>query len=73
MAARLRSDYAVAPRSRCAGQRGETTMKIAAALIGLIAAVSLTACNTVQGVGKDVSSAGQAVTGTSKEVQKKIP
>jgi entericidin B len=45
----------------------------AAALLALTALATLAACNTVQGVGKDVSSAGQAVTGSSKEVQKKIP
>jgi predicted small secreted protein len=45
----------------------------AAALLALAAVATLTACNTVQGVGKDVSSAGQAVTGASKDVQKKVP
>lgn len=45
----------------------------AAAMLALAAFATLTACNTVQGVGKDVSSAGQAVTGASKEVQKKVP
>jgi predicted small secreted protein len=45
----------------------------AAALLALTALATLAACNTVQGVGKDVSSAGQAVTGASKEVQKKVP
>jgi predicted small secreted protein len=48
-------------------------MKTAAALLALAAFATLAACNTVQGVGKDVSSAGQAVTGASKEVQKKVP
>ena len=32
----------------------------------------LTGCNTLAGFGQDVESAGDAVTGTSKEVQKKI-
>jgi predicted small secreted protein len=43
------------------------------AVIAAVSVVGLSACNTVQGVGKDVSSAGQAVTGASKEVQKKVP
>ena len=32
----------------------------------------LTGCNTLAGFGQDVESAGDAVTGTAKEVQKKI-
>ncbi len=32
----------------------------------------LTGCNTLKGVGQDVSSAGNAVTGTAQDVQNKI-
>lgn len=32
----------------------------------------LTGCNTLKGVGQDVSSAGNAVTGTAQNVQNKI-
>ncbi len=32
----------------------------------------LTGCNTLKGVGQDVSSAGAAVTGTAQDVQNKI-
>ena len=35
----------------------------------VVAAVSLTACNTVAGAGKDVSSAGKAVTKTADDVK----
>ena len=34
----------------------------------LLAAVSLTGCNTMSGAGKDVSSAGHAVTKAAKPV-----
>lgn len=32
----------------------------------------LTGCNTFKGLGQDVSSAGDAVSGTAQDVQKKI-
>lgn len=42
--------------------------KIALCLIAL-ATVALTACNTVEGAGKDVSAAGHAVTDTAKDAK----
>ena len=42
----------------------KTLVIAAAVLVGL----SLTACNTVSGAGKDVSSAGRAVTKTADDV-----
>ena len=36
---------------------------------GLIAALGLAACNTVEGAGKDVSSAGKAVSKTANDVK----
>ncbi len=33
----------------------------------LLVTFALTGCNTIKGVGKDVSKAGQAVTGTAKK------
>ncbi|WP_375250865.1 entericidin A/B family lipoprotein [Sphingomonas sp.] len=36
----------------------------------LAGAMLVTACNTVAGVGKDVSSAGDAVTDTANDVKK---
>ncbi|MEK5766530.1 MULTISPECIES: entericidin A/B family lipoprotein [Acinetobacter] len=38
----------------------------------LILAFVLTGCNTVKGVGKDVSKAGEAVTGTAEKTSDKI-
>ncbi len=42
------------------------TILIAAALV---AGLALTACNTVEGAGKDVSSAGKAVSKTAKDAK----
>lgn len=41
-------------------------------IASLTAMFVLTGCNTLKGFGQDVSSAGDAVTGTAQEVQKKI-
>ena len=38
----------------------------------LILAFVLTGCNTVKGVGKDVSKAGEAVTGTAEKTTDEI-
>lgn len=38
----------------------------------MLLAFVLTGCNTVKGVGKDVSSAGQAVTNTAEKAQSKL-
>ena len=38
----------------------------------LLMAFVLTGCNTVRGVGKDVSKAGQAVTGTAEKTSQEI-
>lgn len=35
----------------------------------LFAGLTLSACNTVEGAGKDVSSAGKAVTNTAQDVK----
>ena len=42
-------------------------MKTLSAIIALIAVFQLSACNTIGGMGKDVSSIGDAVTDTSKK------
>lgn len=34
--------------------------------------IFLSACNTVQGVGRDVSTAGQAVSNTAEDVQRRF-
>ena len=38
-------------------------------LAALAASLSVAACNTVEGAGTDVSSAGRAVTDTAKDVK----
>ncbi|MCK5908909.1 MAG: entericidin A/B family lipoprotein [Caulobacter sp.] len=38
-------------------------------LAALAASLSVAACNTVEGAGKDVSSAGRAVSDTAKDVK----
>ena len=38
-------------------------------LATLAASLSVAACNTVEGAGKDVSSAGKAVTETARDVK----
>jgi len=38
----------------------------------LLVAFALTGCNTVKGVGQDVSKAGQAVTGTAEKTSEEI-
>ncbi len=37
--------------------------------IALVSVLALSACNTVSGAGKDVSSAGKAVTKTAEDVK----
>ncbi len=54
--------------------RAETAFK-RAALAGLLlagAVISLSACNTVAGAGKDVSNAGNATSNTANTVQQKM-
>ena len=38
-------------------------------LAAAAAALLVSACNTIEGVGKDVSAAGRAVTDTAREVK----
>lgn len=40
--------------------------------LALVAALSLAACNTMQGAGKDISSAGHAVSNTAQDTQRKM-
>jgi predicted small secreted protein len=40
--------------------------------LAALAAVQLTACNTVQGAGKDIERGGEKVQDASKDVQKKM-
>lgn len=41
-------------------------------LASLIVALLLTGCNTVRGIGKDVSGAGKAVSNTAERTQNEI-
>lgn len=43
--------------------------KIALSLAALMTLVSVTACNTVEGVGEDVSATGDAVSEASREAR----
>lgn len=48
----------------------ETTMKnTRITLLALLTAGALAACQTVEGAGRDLQSAGEAVTTTSQEAQ----
>ena len=40
-------------------------------LAALATSLSVAACNTIEGAGKDVSSAGHAVSDTAKDVKNK--
>ncbi|MFO1210580.1 MAG: entericidin A/B family lipoprotein [Amaricoccus sp.] len=41
-------------------------------ILALVAVAALSACNTMKGAGKDISSAGQTVTDQAAETQKKM-
>lgn len=41
-------------------------------VLALVAAATLSACNTVSGAGEDLSSAGKAVTDTAQDTQEKM-
>lgn len=49
-----------------------TMKKVIAALFAVAALPVLTACNTIEGMGKDVKAGGQAVEETAKEVKEDI-
>lgn len=53
-----------------ARQRG--TLALPLAFLVLITALALSGCNTVSGMGEDVSAAGQAIDQTSERTQDKI-
>jgi predicted small secreted protein len=50
----------------------ENTMKSSALLFVFAASLVLSACNTIEGVGRDVSSTGRAVTGTASSTKERI-
>ena len=45
----------------------KTTMQELLALLGLVALLGLSACNTVEGVGKDIQKAGETLEGAAKK------
>ena len=47
-------------------------MKQWAFLFMIAAALTVSACNTIEGVGKDVSSAGEGISSGSKATKEKI-
>jgi predicted small secreted protein len=49
--------------------KGITQMRKFVLLIVAAAGLTLAACNTVEGAGKDVSSAGHAVTDTARDAK----
>lgn len=55
--------------TRRAGTRRCTASLLAAVLALSTAAVALSACNTTEGFGRDVSATGHAVTGGAQKVQ----
>jgi entericidin B len=48
----------------------ETSVKKIVALTLVVAALAVSACNTVAGVGRDVSAAGRAVSGAAEDIKK---
>jgi len=50
--------------------KGNTMTRITAIALALAATVTLTACNTVNGAGKDMKSAGSAVSDASGKDKK---
>ena len=47
----------------------KTRIKTGTLLVLALCAAGLSACNTVEGAGKDVSSAGHAVTNTARDAK----
>ncbi len=55
-----------------AADRGVERLAPLVAVLFALAAMALTGCNTVSGVGEDVSAAGQALDQTSERTQDKL-
>lgn len=50
---------------------GDTdTMRMTVILATLTACLTLSACNTVSGVGRDMSSVGHAISGTAEDAKR---
>ncbi|MGE0828377.1 MAG: entericidin A/B family lipoprotein [Hyphomonadaceae bacterium] len=48
------------------------TVKAMTALALLVGALSISACNTIEGVGEDVQATGQAVEGAAQETEEDL-
>jgi predicted small secreted protein len=46
--------------------REEFMKKVSFVLVAIVAVLSMSACNTVQGVGKDIEKGGQAIERAAK-------
>jgi entericidin B len=54
-------------------QRGEINMfKKTLMVLAALTTVALAACNTMEGAGKDVESAGKAIQGGARDAQQKM-
>jgi len=60
------------PRAGAGRLPWETATVIRPLLLALGALALLSACNTVEGVGRDVSIAGDAVSDTARDVQRRF-
>jgi predicted small secreted protein len=63
--ARLRS-------SAASNHRRSTMIRTKAALAFFLAALSLGACNTIEGLGQDVEEGGQSLSGAANDVEQEI-
>ncbi len=43
-----------------------------AMILAVVAALSLSACNTIQGMGEDIGAAGDAISGTATKTKQKM-
>jgi entericidin B len=46
--------------------------RLLAAIAACVVVLGLSSCNTVEGMGEDVSAAGGAVSGTARDVEEKM-
>ena len=60
----------MASRSGAATAHWEIAMKTAFAALAFLLAAAAAACNTVQGMGQDVSAAGNAIDDAAEEAKK---
>lgn len=56
------------------GASGEWVVvgRLGAAIAACVVALGISSCNTVEGMGEDVSAAGGAVSGTARDVEEEM-